>query len=171
MENTVETKAFHDYRTTLRALSDGVSLFTKDATMLLKATWPMLLAVSILGAWLSFSVVSILGDFFMGMLLSGKDLGVRIGVPAFLYALGMILFYSLVFSLFALYIEKGFMPTIRRKRFQLCPKITKLGRYLVCLLWTLFVFVVYGGLSIILGTVSRWTAIITSYLILFEFYS
>lgn len=171
MENTVETKAFHDYRTTLRALSDGVSLFTKNATMLLKATWPLLLVVSILGAWLSLSVVSILGDSFMGTIIDLGDLGVRIGVPAFLYSLGMILFYSLVFTLFALYIEKGFMPTIRRKRFRLCPKITKFGRFFVCLLWILFVLVVYGGLTVILATVSRWTIIIAILLfIILEFW-
>jgi hypothetical protein len=161
MENTVETKTFRDYRTTLRALSDGVSLFTKKATMLLKATWPLILFVSILGAWLSRSTVGVLGDFIMGTTMEMSDFGLKIGVPALLYVFGMILFYSLVFTLFALYIEKGFLPTIKRKTYLLCPKITKLGRFCVCLLWVLFVFVVYVGLAAILFTVSRWTLILT----------
>ena len=114
MENTVETKTFRDYRTTLRALSDGVSLFTKKATMLLKATWPLILFVIILGDWLSRSTVGVLGDFIMGTTMEMSDFGLKIGVPALLYAFGMILFYSLVFTLFALYIEKGFLPTIKR---------------------------------------------------------
>lgn len=159
MENTVETKGFYEYRTTLRAISDGVSLMTKNATMLLKATWPLLLIVSLLGAMFIVSYTTKLGDFLCG---NQPDLGemLMLGVQALFSAIGFLVFYAMVFTLFSRYVEKGFMPMITRGTFQICPKNTKLPRFLLGALWMIFVIVIYVALAVVLVSVSEWALVI-----------
>ena len=161
MENTAETKGFYEYKTTLRAMSEGVSLLSKNATMLLKATWPVLLVVSLLGAWCTYSSSRLIGCVVTGSQIDWSDLGLSVAFPVLVYLVGLVFFYALVYTLFAKYIEKGFMPTVVRGKFQPCPKITKLGRFVLGVLWVLFIVLVYGALSYVLGHLSKWTLILT----------
>lgn len=159
MENTVETKGYYEYRTTLRAMSDGVSLFTKNATMLLKATWPLLLIVSLLGAMFTVSFTTTTGDLLLGKMLDWGDIA-KIGVQALITGLAFLVFYAMVFTLFSRYVEKGFMPMITRSTFQPCPKNTKLVRFLLGALWMAFVLVVYYALSFALISLSKWVSVV-----------
>ena len=161
MENTSETKGFYEYRTTLRALSDGVSLMTKNALMLLKATWPILLIVSLLGAWYCQGVTSITEKLLLGVVLELSDLGLKIALPFVILLIGLLCYYALVYSVFSRYVEKGFMPTLTRKRYQLCPKLTKFVRFFIAFLWVAFVSLVYLAIVIALVTVSKWTLVLT----------
>lgn len=162
MNNTAETKGFYEYRTTLRAMSDGVSLLTKNATMLLKATWPFLLIVSLIGAWFCLSVTGSASSLLIDS-CSELDWGVlvmRFVIPGVFLAAGMLAFYAMVYTLFSKYIEKGFMPSITRKRFQIGPKITKLPRLLIGVLWAFFVIGVYLALAVVLVSLSEWTLVL-----------
>lgn len=167
MENKSETKGFFAYRTTLRAMSDGVSLFTKNATMLLKATWPLLLITSLIGGWYLLGMTKITVSLLVGTVLEWSDLGLWVGLPGLLLLVTAVLFYALVYTLLSYYVEKGFMPTVVRKKFQLCPKITKLPRLLVGGCWCLFISLVYIMLSYVLYTVSVWSLVVTIPLYIF----
>lgn len=161
MENISEKKGFYAYRTTLRAMSDGVSLFTKNAAMLLKATWPLLLITSLLGGWFAVGVTKICVDLLVGTLLEWSDLGLWMALPGLLTLCFMVLFFALVYTLLSQYVENGFIPTQKRKKFQLCPKITKLPRLLLGGCWCIFVSVLYVLLAYVLYTVSVWSLIAT----------
>lgn len=160
MENRKDTKGFYDYKNTLRALSDGLSLATGNAGMALKVLAPVLAV----GALLS-GGVSLLGlkcsEFMLvpGAAVDWMSVIVWMSVAGVLFLLCSILFDTQVFVLFSMYVDKGFLPTVTWRSIWK-PTFRKLLRVFAVTFWIIFLLLVYGAFTYYLAVLSRWILVV-----------
>lgn len=160
MENRKDTKGFYDYKNTLRALSDGLSLATGNARMMLKVLAPVL----VVGALLS-GGMSLLGlkcselMLVPGVVTDWMPVIVWMSVAGLFFLLCSILFDTQVFVLFSMYVDKGFLPTVTWRSIWK-PTFRKLLRVFSVTLWSIFLLLVYGAFTYYLAVLSRWTLVV-----------
>ena len=160
MEKTRDIKGFKEYKTNMRAVTDGVNLLARHAGMLLKACGPLMLVVSLVWAWTSLSMLSAVNQF-MTTDISVTGFPTQFVVPAVLQTLLGVVALAQFYSLFQGYVENGFIPQVNYKSIWKLTLQTLKRNTLIVWLWLVFVAVLFSAIVFYLAVLSEYTLILT----------
>lgn len=164
MENKDDIKGFNEYKTTMRALSDGIGLLKRHAGMLLMVLSPLLVIVSALWAWIVIDGMQLLTMFMLDSTPDSADIWLNaksLLLPAALLVVFALLLLAQFYSLFRGYVANGFIPQTTLKTCWKPMLDTLRTKTVLVWLWILFTLFCYVALMGVLISVTPYTLVLT----------